>query len=69
MFVITVADTDGKRVSIRPGGQAERDLVNEVKQRLKDKGVGFLRTEATVLAAVDEAITETLYALKSDVMP
>lgn len=68
-FHISVKHKDGNEVRLRPGGEAERSILTEVRKRLEEQGVGWLKSEAKVLAAVDKAITETFFALKSDVLP
>lgn len=105
-FTILVKDQEGFAVQLKPGGNAEHDLINgivsRVKQQavewfkteavtdaLKDKQIGFFTTKARVIEAVNEAVqsqglealedkivaalqkavADTLYALKSDVKP
>lgn len=69
MFLITVTHKDGYTVSLKPGGHAEREILSEVKEKLRKAGVGWFKSEHKVLAAVHAAIEETLFALKSDVLP
>ena len=47
-----------------PGERVEKDIEDEVIGRIQAKGVGFLKTEAKVLASVREALREFLYSLK-----
>jgi hypothetical protein len=68
-FYISVKHNDGNEVRLKPGGEAERNILTEVRKRLEEQGVGWLKSEAKVLAAVDKAISDTLFALKSDVLP
>ena len=60
-FLISIVREDGDKVFLRPGGTGERDLI----QAIKDKGIGFLKTEAKVIKAIEEVLTE----LKSEVRP
>jgi len=50
-----------------PGEAVEADLVENICQRVRAKGVGIGRTEAHVLADVKAAIAEVLYDLKKRV--
>ena len=50
-----------------PGLAVEKQFVDEIIDRVQQKGVGVFRTEAHVLADVQEAITELLYDLKAQV--
>lgn len=52
----------------QPGDRVvETDLVADLLQRVKAKGVGIGRTEAHVLADVRAAFTELLFQLKERV--
>lgn len=67
-YVIQVANrVDGKVAEWAPGLKVEQDLVNDIVDRCRAKGVGFLRTEAKVLAAVRDAIEESIYDLKAKI--
>jgi hypothetical protein len=68
-FYISIRRHDGSEVHVVPGGQAERDLHNEVKARLKKLGVGWFKSEAKVLAAVDAAMRDIVFSVKSDIVP
>lgn len=68
-FLIQITRVDKAPVLLRPGGRGERDLVSEVTKRVKEAGVGFFRTEAQVVAAVEAALTQVLHELKSEVVP
>lgn len=68
-FQITITRVDGKTVHLRPNAQGVRDLVADVVKRVRGRGVGVFRTEARVLAAVEEALIESLNDLKSEVRP
>ena len=50
-----------------PGLAAEKDFEQELLDRVKAKGVGFLRTEAQVIEAVRSSLKALLYDLKSKV--
>lgn len=66
-YRLTITRTDNMPVMLRPGSQAERDLVEEVLSRVQ--GVGVLTTEATVREKIRGAIEETIRAFKHDVIP
>lgn len=68
-FIISIKDEDGFEVRLRPGGAAERSISYQVIKKLEDHGVGWFKSEANVLAAVEKAIKETVYELKSDILP
>lgn len=69
-YVIQVVDTEtGKVVQWAPGMAVERQLVSDLCGRVQGKGVGFMKREAQVIAAVRSALTELLFDLKSDVNP
>lgn len=52
-----------------PGREAERDFIEDLCRRVREKGVGVLRTEAHVVADVRAALKEQLFALKLQVRP
>lgn len=58
---------DGRIVSWRPGADIEADIVNALIARLRKRGVGVFKTEATVLAAVREEFQKMLHELKARV--
>lgn len=69
-YVIQVVDTEsGKVAEWAPGMAVERQLVDDLCGRVQAKNVGFMTREAQVVAAVRSALTELLFALKSDVNP
>lgn len=49
---------------IRPGREEEHDLIDRVVGRAQTKGVGALRTEAHVLSAFRQAMTDTFMEAK-----
>jgi len=51
----------------QPGDKVETDLVDELVDRAKAKGVGLFRSEARVLGGVREAFGEMLLDLKGRV--
>lgn len=58
---------DGRVVSWRPGAQIETDLVEALAVRLRKRGVGMFRSEATVLAVLGEEFAKMLHELKAKV--
>jgi hypothetical protein len=68
-FRIRVTHVSGRNAILVPGGQGERDLVADILARVKAKGVGVGRTEAHVLADVEAALNDALYAIKAEVLP
>lgn len=68
-YIISVQANDAAPVNIRPGGQAERDLIDNVRVKLQQLGVGWFKSEAKVLTAVETALLETFHQLKSDILP
>lgn len=69
MLIICVKDTDGREVRVKPGGSSERQLIDGVHEHLKEVGVGFLKSEASVLQAVEDALQKSFLSLKSDILP
>lgn len=65
-YLLKVIDTKtgGTAASWRPGHICETDMVEDLCRRLKAEGVGVLKTEAKVLAAVRKCWTEVLRELK-----
>lgn len=51
----------------RREGSAERDLITDLCDRVRAKGVGVLRTEAHVIADVEAAFKELLFDAKAGV--
>jgi hypothetical protein len=70
-FTLQVIDkyTGDVVLGFEPGSRVETDLVDDVLTRAKGEGIGLLRTEAAVEAALRRAWTETLLSLKTQVMP
>ncbi len=69
-YVIQVASKKtGKVYEWAPGLAAERELEDEICNRVAAKGVGIVRTTAHVIADVRAAIEELLHDLKLDVRP
>lgn len=57
----------GDIVTWKPGATVETDIVADLVERLKTRGVGLFTTEATVLKAVEEELTEVILDLKRKV--
>ena len=57
----------GRVVSWAPGRLAETDVIEDLLARVKAKGVGLGRSEASVIGRIREAFGEMLYELKSKV--
>ena len=57
----------GKVAEWAPGLRVETEFVENVCERVRQKGVGFVRTEAHVIADVRQAIRELLHDLKAQV--
>jgi len=68
-FLVKIVRADGYDVILRPGGSGERDLIDDIVDRIMSKGVGFFRTEAHVKNDITEAVTEVLHELKSEIEP
>ena len=65
-FKIQVIHADtGKVVSWAPGMEVEKNLIMELRAKVKARGVGVGRTTAHVLDDVEAALKELLYELKS----
>ena len=64
MFLLQIVYPGGDVVQLPAGGRLEMDLINEIIAGVKDKGVGFFKTEAQVEKAMREGIAEALYAFK-----
>ena len=63
---IAYANT-GDVVTWKPGAPLETELVEDLVARLKNRGVGLFTSEATVLKAVEEELTELILDLKRKV--
>ena len=50
-----------------PGFKVEKDFEDELVARIRQKGVGWFKSEEKVARAVVEAFKELLYDLKSQV--
>ncbi len=57
----------GKVVSWAPGLAAEVELIDNLCERVRAKGVGLAMTEAHVIADVRAAFAELLYDLKAKI--
>jgi len=57
----------GDIVTWKPGAPVETDLVVDLVERLRKRGVGLFTSEATVLKAVEEELTEVILDLKRKV--
>jgi hypothetical protein len=69
-YRIQIVRNDGGLVHTwAPGGALERDLVEMIIEKVKGKGVGIGKTEASVLGSVRDAIHSALYDLKAAVKP
>ena len=69
MFLLQIVYPDGSMIR-GPAGQSnafERDLIAICKAAILDKGVGLLRTEAQVAAAIEAGMAEAIMSLKRDV--
>lgn len=67
-FIIQVIDKHtGNVVEWAPGLAVERQLVEDLCNRVASKGVGILRTTAHVVDDVKTSLEELLFELKSDV--
>lgn len=62
-----VYDKTGDIVSWKPGAPIETDIVVDLVARLKKRGVGLFTSEATVLAAVEQELSEVILDLKRKV--
>lgn len=67
-FLIQVVHKeDGKVVAWQPGREIELSLIEELRERVRLKGVGLGRTSTHVLNDVVEALQELLHDLKAKV--
>lgn len=57
----------GEIVKWKPGADVETDLVDDLCDRLKARGVGLFKTEKTVLDLVREELADVLWELKKKV--
>lgn len=57
----------GKVVSWAPGLDVEVELIDNLIERVRAKRVGWFRSEAKVVSAVQDALNELLYDLKRQV--
>ena len=69
-YVIQVVEgSTGRVVQWAPGLAVERQLIDELCNRVAAKGVGLLRSTPKVVEAVRTSLIELLHELKSDVNP
>ncbi len=69
-FILSIVDTvTGAQAKLRPGGSAEKNLVEQAVNAIVKKGVGVFKTEAQVRKAIQEGLTEAIRSAKSDVEP
>ena len=66
-LIQVVNKTSGSVVQWAPGSNVEKDLIRELVERVRAKGVGVFRTEAHVTSDIKTAIEELLYDLKAQV--
>lgn len=67
-FIIQVVNQDsGQVVEWAPGMAIERQLVDDLCNRVAAKGVGILRPTSHVVEDVRTSLEELLFELKSDV--
>lgn len=67
-FLMRVWDTaTNSYVEWSPGKPIERQLVEDLCNRVEAKGVGYFRSSATVRVAVQSAMQELLLDLKKEV--
>ena len=64
-LIQVVHKSTGKVVEWAPGLAVEKQLVDELGNRVRAKGVGILKTTEQVVTAVKSALDELLYDLKS----
>ena len=57
----------GDIVTWKPGAPIETEIVADLGARLKKRGVGLFTSEATVLAAVEQELSEVILDLKRKV--
>lgn len=63
-FKLQIVYPDGKALPFTAGSSFECNLIASCKAAILKRGVGFLRTEATVAQAIDEGMQEAILALK-----
>lgn len=54
-------------VAWKPGADLETDLIDDLCERLKLRGVGLFKGEAKVLALVREELADVIFDLKKKV--
>lgn len=64
MFLLQIVYPNGEVVQLPAGGRLEMALVDEIVAGAKDRGIGFLKTEAQVERALREGIAQALYNFK-----
>ena len=65
-FFLQVADDEGTIVRLRAGGTLERDFIEACVASIAKRPVGVFRTEAAVIRAIREGITEAIRDLKTE---
>lgn len=66
MFKLQIVTPEGDLARFPGGGPLEREFIEACVTAAIAKGVGVFRTEAHVAQDMRDAISETIYALKSD---
>ncbi len=56
MFVISIKDTDGYEVLLKPGRDAEHNLITDIVKRVKKQAIEWVREEAVIETLRDKQI-------------
>ncbi len=71
LFLLQIVHTaePHKVVRLPAGGALERDLIADCTKAIVKRGVGVFRTEAHVMQAIADGITEAINSLKQASVP
>jgi hypothetical protein len=68
-FEFAIIDKQTGNIVVKTEPLGTHDIISQFVKRLRDKGVGFFRTENHVAADAQSALEELIFELKAKVQP
>lgn len=65
MMLLQIVWPDGRVVRVPAGGPIEKELIDDVVNRMRTRRVGLLKNKAQVCAEVEAAMRESFSELKN----